>query len=85
MGLVREYPVLMEKFTWEVKRYSEEIILVAKYFCFLMASNEDFNLWKIYDCGYWGRAVVEAMGLNPAGDLNDREYNVNQAREENSF
>ena len=50
-----------------------------------MASNEDFNLWKIYDCGYGGRAVVEAMGLNPAGDLNDREYNVNQAREENSF
>ena len=50
-----------------------------------MASNEDFNLWKIYDRGYGGRAVVEATGLNPAGDLNDREYSVNKACEENTF
>ena len=50
-----------------------------------MASNEDFNLWKIYDRGCGGRAVVEAMGLNPASDLIPKEYPREQAREENSF
>ena len=50
-----------------------------------MASNEDFNLWKIYDRGYGGRATVEATGLNPAGDLISGEHLGNQVREENSF
>ena len=50
-----------------------------------MASNEDFNLWKIYDRGYGGRAVVEATGLDPVGDLIPREYLGNKVWEENTF
>ena len=47
--------------------------------------NYNFLISIFPDFGYGGRATVEAKGLNPAGDLNEREYNVNQVREENSF
>ena len=50
-----------------------------------ISREEFFSCHKIQDFGYGGRATVEAMGLNPAGDLNGCEPFVNQAREENSF
>ena len=50
-----------------------------------ISRDEFFSCHKMQDFGYGGRATVEATGLNPAGDLNEREYNVNQVREENSF
>ena len=46
---------------------------------------EFFSCHKIQDFGYGGRAVVEATGLNPAGDLIPREYPREQVREENLF
>ena len=50
-----------------------------------ISSGEFFSCHKIQDFGCGGRATVGAMGLNPASDLNEREYNVNQMREANSF
>ena len=67
-----------------MKRHLEEIILAAKYLCFLV-SGEFFSRHRIQDFGYGGRATVEATGLNPAGDLISGEHLGNQMREENSF
>jgi hypothetical protein len=61
------------------------MILKGKYFCFFMPSNEDFNFCNIQDFEYGGRATVEAMGLNPANDLNGCEPFVNKVCEENTF
>ena len=67
-----------------MKRHLEEIILAAKYLCFLV-SGEFFSCNKIQDFGYGGRATVKAGGLNPAGDLNGWEHPGNQICEENEF
>ena len=50
-----------------------------------ISQEEFFSRHRIQDFGYGGRAVVEAMGLKPAGDLISREYPREQVREENSF
>jgi hypothetical protein len=53
--------------------------------CGWISREEFFSCHKIQDFGYGGRATVEAMGLNPANDLNDREYSVNKVCEDNTF
>ena len=50
-----------------------------------MVSGKFFSCHKMQNFGYGGRATVEAMGLNPANDLNDREYSVNKVCEDNTF
>ena len=50
-----------------------------------MVSGKFFSCHKMQNFGYGGRATVEAMGLNPAGDLNEREYSVNKVCEDNTF
>ena len=50
-----------------------------------ISQEEFFSCHKIQDFGYGGRAVVEATGLNPAGDLNGWEHPGNQVCEENAF
>jgi hypothetical protein len=67
-----------------MKRHLEEIILAAKYLCFLV-SGEFFSCNKIQDFGYGGRATVKAGGLNPSSDLNGCEPFVNKVCEENTF
>ena len=46
---------------------------------------EFFSCHKIQDFGYGGRAVVEATGLNPSGDLISGEHLGNKVCEENTF
>ena len=67
-----------------MKRHLEEIILAAKYLCFLV-SGEFFSCNKIQDFGYGGRAVVGVTSLKPAGDLISREDPREQVRKANSF
>jgi hypothetical protein len=50
-----------------------------------ISREEFFSCHKMQGYGYGGKAVIEATGLNPAGDFNGWEHLGNQVREENSF